>query len=143
MSKAQVFFKSFGKTIYWLSINTLFGLSPLLIAFIISIASPKLEVSIIKILDEGSILFFCAAISGATMVDYIFSKYKFPKYIEAGLYLTPPFILLVGGIIFTHLHFHDDVFPEFNNCILIQNVIIFLSLFYCGTIKIIHFIKEY
>lgn len=138
----QIFLSALGKTILWIFIHSFFGLSPILITILLSSFTPEIHLSIPKIIEEGLILFFCSTISAVAMLDFIFAKIRFPKYIEFGLYFCPSFILLISGTIFGQLYFHHKETYNLINLLHWQNSLIAISIIYCFVLKVLIFINE-
>lgn len=135
--KAILFFNSLGKTIFWLLISIVFGLSPLVISLLFKVFMPNIELSLTKIIEEGVIMFFCTALCSSVMLDYLLSHIKFSKYIEFIFYAFPFAILLCSGLIFGQLYFHSNDNYDIKPLVTFQNFIIGTTFIYCLTLKMI------
>jgi hypothetical protein len=143
-SRSGIFLKALGKTILWFSIHSVVGLSPILITKALSSFVPGIELSIGKIIHEGIVLFFCCTICSVAMMDYMFSKVKFKKYVEFGLYTMPFIMLFWSGLVFSQIYFSHESEHKFDieSLIASQNWIIIFTILYCSVIKVILFIQE-
>jgi len=130
------------KTLTWLAINSFFGLAPLVIAGFLSIMKNSSGLSFTKIIEEGLILFFCAALCASAMVDYIMAEKKFEKIIEAIIYLAPSVLLFFTALVFTQL-FSSEITPlERQSLLVFQNITIGFSFLYVFIIKTVVFHSE-
>ncbi|NET34617.1 MAG: hypothetical protein F6K19_21750 [Cyanothece sp. SIO1E1] len=137
-----VIWKSFLKALFWLLINWFFGLFTLIVSIFFQSFIPNVAVTMEKVIEEGVLLFFCVAISAAAMVDYIFVKPKFPKYIEFGFYACPFVCLVFSSLVFSQLFFHQNQSYNLDKLITVQTIIIVLTVFYCLGLKTIIFVSE-
>lgn len=134
--------KSILNTFWWLINNSFFGLAPLIIASILYFVKGQSLANLSKMIDEGIILFFCAAICGSAMVDYTLCEKRFKKRNEYIINVSPYILLLVIGVIFSELFSSSISVVQRNKLILWQYVIIVISLIYVFIIKTVIFISE-
>lgn len=135
--------KSISKTFYWFVINSFFGLCPVLIAILFYLINPvDYALNPRKIIEEGTILFFCAAICASTMVDYILSKKNLKKHIEFIIYAAPFCLLLFISLVFAQLFFSDGKQENLETLLVLQNITIAATLLYVFILKTTVFLSE-
>jgi len=139
--KSYLFF--LGRACYWLIINTMFGLFPLIIALLLKIIITDTKLPFEQISEGGLLLFFCVAISASVMTDYLFSSINLPKTLDFIFYFIPFGLALVASVIFSQLFFLKDLSDQTTNLLVVmQYIILLLTLMYCLTIKTIIFVRS-
>jgi hypothetical protein len=140
--KKSLLINSAVRSLHWVLINSLFGLSPIILGFGLSLIFLSISFSITEIIASGAVLFFCATITGSAMVDYILSDYRFSKIIDSNLYFIPLSIVFFAAVLFVQLSFRPEAKPNIDILLKTQNFIIFVTFMYCFILKTVLFIKK-
>src|ERR1035437_2202955 len=85
--------KFFFSTIIWATLNTIFGLIPLWILLYGTLMNYKFDLK--EVIIGGILIFFCMAIMGSILADYILSKLTVNKIAQLFIYSIPLVVILL------------------------------------------------